>query len=73
MRETTDGRRSQNLLELSMLSDKEKQLQFQLRQTQDMLREEKNRSERYLEQVRQILHCLIYLYICILYEGAAKI
>ena len=62
MRETTDGRRSQNLLELSMLSDKEKQLQFQLRQTQDMLREEKNRSERYLEQVRPIIHCLIYLY-----------
>lgn len=51
MRETTDERRSKNLVELSMLSDKEKQLQFQLRQTQELLREEKARNAHYTEQV----------------------
>jgi len=39
------------MVELSVLSEREKELQAELRHTQDLLREEKNRSQRYLDQV----------------------
>lgn len=56
LRENVDEKRSRNLAELSLLTDKEKELQFDLRHTQDALREEKNRSERLLDQVSWCIH-----------------
>lgn len=51
LRESVDEKRSRNLAELSLITDKEKELQYDLRLTQDALREEKNKSERLLDQV----------------------
>ena len=56
MRENTDVKRSQNLAELSVLSDRERSLQEELLRAEETIRKEKNRSENYLDQVRKLLN-----------------
>lgn len=42
------------MAELSLLTDKEKELQYELRQTEEALREEKHRNDRLLDQVSSV-------------------
>ena len=56
LRENTDVKRSQNLAELSVLSDRERSLQEELLRAEETIRKEKNRSENYLDQVRKLLN-----------------
>jgi len=52
MRSDAEVRGTQSIVQISQLSDKEKELQFELRSTENFLREERDRGERYLAQVK---------------------
>ncbi len=52
MREGQDSRRTQSITELVVIKDREKNLKFELEQTKEMLRHEKERIKHYMEEVR---------------------
>ena len=52
MRESQDTRRSQNITEMVVAKDREKQLQMELNQSRELLRNEQKRCKDMVQQVK---------------------
>ncbi len=59
LRETQDTRRSQSITDMVVTKEREKQLKFELNQTQEMLKHEQGRVKHYLEEVREYFRFLL--------------